>query len=294
MANKDLNPQGGVQGTSALYKYNSSPNTRAAVSQKVRILTPAYGGDAGLLYQIGVVSSFSAGSSARGADPIRGIGFGDQIAELVPGVTDPVSLSMERTLLYLSNGHQAMGYAGGIDGPVRTLQHHRWPFDVEQQLVFSSIADTEAPSSSNVKGLRDIDFSGQNATGSSRYNAGEVEDGAVDPNNQTRALVGTAGTGQKHKAIITYFEGCWITDIGFGDVAADSSIISQSMTVSVTDVHDLFSTYGEFMSTGNDPTIGQGASILYTDPGIALTRNEGVTNVAGTGNVTPVVGEAQT
>lgn len=278
MANSDLNPSNGVQGTSPLYKYNSSPNTRAAVSQKVRILTPAYGGDGGLLYQIGVVSSFDPGSSARGAEPIRGIGFGDQIAELVPGVTDPVSISMERTLLYLSNGHQAMGYAGGVDGPVRTLQHHRWPFDVEQQLVFSSIADTEAPTSANVNGLRDIDFSGQDATGSSRYNTNTdiASEGAVDPNNNTRAPSGSVGSGQKHRAIITYFEGCWITDIAFGAIAADSSIISQSMTVSVTDVHDLYSTYGEFMSTGNDPTIGQGTSILYTAGGEALTSNANV------------------
>jgi len=280
MANKDLNPSNGVQGTSPLYKYNASPNTRAVVSQKVRILTPAYGGDGGLLYQIGVVSSFDPGSSARSAEPIRGIGFGDQIAELVPGVTDPVSVSMERTLLYLSNGHQAFGYAGGIDGPVRTLQHHRWPFDIEQQLVFSSLADTEAPTASNVNGLRDIDFSGQDATGSSRYEANLdlTEDGATDPNNNTlgNGATATTGTGQKHRAIITYFEGCWITDMAFGAVAADSSIISQSMTVSVTDVHDLFSTYGEFMSTGNDPTIGQGNSILYTDTGAQLTANANV------------------
>jgi len=287
MANKDLNPSNGVQGTSPLYKYNSSPNTRAVVSQKVRILTPAYGGDGGLLYQIGVVSSFDPASSTRGAEPIRGIGFGDQIAELVPGVTDPVSISMERTLLYLSNGHQAFGYAGGIDGPVRTLQHHRWPFDIEQQLVFSSLADTEAPTASNVNGLRDIDFSGQDATGSSRYNPdlNTQEEGATDPNNGTLGLGAnaTAGTGQTHRAIITYFEGCWITDMAFGAVAADSSIISQSMSVAVTDVHDLFSTYGEFMSTGNDPTIGQGTSILYTDTGTQLTANAnvGATTPAG-------------
>ena len=54
--NKDMNPQAGIAGSSALYKFNSSPNTRAVVSQKCRILTPAYGSSDGLLYQIGVVA----------------------------------------------------------------------------------------------------------------------------------------------------------------------------------------------------------------------------------------------
>ena len=275
MPNNDLNPSGGVQGTSSLYKFNSSPNTRSVVSQKVRILTPAYGGDAGLLYQIGVVSSFSVSASSRGAEAIRGIGFGDQVAELVPGVTDPHELSFSRTLLYLSNSHQAFGYAGGVDGPVRTLQHHRWAFDVEQQLVFSSIADAEAPSTTNVNGLADVDFSGQNATGSERYNT-NFDVAGQDPNNATRANVGNQSTlGQKHKAIITYFEGCWMTSVGFGDLDAAGGIIASDVSAQVTDVHDLYSTYGEFMSTGNDPTIGQGSSIIY-DGTVTADRDFGV------------------
>ena len=237
--NTDLNPQGGVQGTSSLYKFNSSPNTRSVLSQKVRILTPAYGGEQGLLYQIGVVSSFDAGSSTRSVTEIRGVGFGDQIAELVPGVTDVHTISIERALLYLSNGHQAFGYAGGVDGAVRTLQQHRWPFDVEQQMVFSTVADKEAPQTNSVEGLVDINFENQDATGSGEYDE------------------------QIHKALITYFEGCWITDMGFGTVSTDGGIISQNISASVTDVHDLYSTYGEFMATGNDPTIEQGASIIY-------------------------------
>lgn len=272
MANNDLNPQNGVQGTSSLYKHNSSPNTRAVVSQKVRILTPAYGGEEGLLYQIGVVSSFAPGSSGRDAAAIRGIGFGDQIAELVPSVTGEHSFSAERALLYLSNGHQAFGYAGGIDGPVRTLQQHRWPFDVEQQMVFSTIADVEA-NGSTAQGLKDVDFSGQNATGSDQY---------VDEQGNSTA---------KHKALITYYEGCWITDMPFGDFSADGGIISQNIQAKVTDVHDLYSTYGEFMATGNDPTIGQGASILYSNYGadplldsVSASRSVGAT---ATGEVDP-------
>ncbi len=267
--NKDLNPQAGVQGSSALYKFNSSPNTRAVVSQKCRILTPAYGGD-DLLYQIGVVSSFSIGASARGAEAYRGVGFGDQIAELVPGVTGEHTLSFSRALLYLSNGHQAFGYAGGIDGPVRTLQQHRWPFDVEQQLVFSSIADTEASGRTDVAGLVDIDFSAQNATGG--YVPGEGAAGDAAPAAGGAADGGgaaaTVGPGNnKHRALITYCEGCWITSMDFGEMSADGGIIQQSIEATATDVHDLYSTYGEFMSTGNNPDAGQNGSLLYTPYG---------------------------
>jgi hypothetical protein len=260
MSNKDQNPQAGIQGSSALYKFNSSPNTRSVLSQKCRILTPAYGSNDGLLYQIGVVSSFSAGSSARGADPIRGVGFGDQVAELVPGVTGEHSLSFERALLYLSNAHQAFGYAGGIDGPVRTLQQHRWPFDVEQQIVFSSLADTET-ANATAEGLVDVDFTSQNATTDSVF---ETPVGVNPATGETVTRNDYVDSKQKHKALITYFEGCWMTDIGFGDISADGGVITQSVSATATDVHDLYSTYGEFMSTGNDPGLGQNSSLLYS------------------------------
>lgn len=246
MANTDSSPAKGAQGSSHIYDYNASPNTRAAISQKVRILSPVYKANAqnnSLLYQLGVVSSFTYDLS-RSVEDIRGIGFGDQIAERVPGVSEPVELSMERTLLYLSNGHQAFGFAGGVDGPVRTLQHHRWPFDIEQQLVFSSIADVEIKDREDSdfhKGIRDIDFSGQNVTGAQE----------------------TYGDNQKHKAIITYFEACWMTSITGANVAADSSMMTESIGCAVSDIHDLFSTYGEFLPSGNDPSIGQVGSIRY-------------------------------
>jgi len=125
LPNTDLNPQNGLQGTSYLYDYGTTPNTRTAVSQKVRILTPAYG-DNKALHQMGVLSQF-APTQSRAVEPVRGVGFGDQIAELVPGVTEPENGNFERALLYLCNLWQATGYAAGVDGPVRSLRHHRWP-----------------------------------------------------------------------------------------------------------------------------------------------------------------------
>jgi len=241
MANNDLNPvAGGPQGSSPLYRYGTTPNTRTAVSQKVRMMTPAYGGR-GLLYQIGVCSEISVGDTSRGTDMVRGVGFGDKIAERVPQVSEIGSLSFTRALLYLSNGHQAFGYAGGVDGAVRSLQHHRWPFDTEHQLVLSHLANAELGSDrDSVSGLKDIDFSGQNVTGAAE-----------------------AYSDQKLKAILSYYEGCWITSMGGITAAADGGQITQSIAADFTDLHDLFSTYGEFLPTGNDPTIGQNGSILY-------------------------------
>lgn len=242
MANNDLNPvAGGPQGSSALYKYGTTPNTRAVVSQKVRMMTPAYGGQ-GLLYQIGVCASIGTGATSRSVEPIRGVGFGDVIAEMVPGVAEAGDLSFSRALLYLSNHHQAFGYAGGVDGPVRSLRQHRWPFDTEMQLVLSHLANAELGTDSDgVLGLKDIDFSGQNVTGAAE-----------------------AYTSQKLKAIITYFEGCWINNMD--NISADAGggmIAAQSIAANFTDMHDLYSTYGEFMPTGNDPTLGQNGSALY-------------------------------
>ena len=139
--NTDINPSNGLQGSSYLYDYGTSPNTRVAVSQKVRVLAPAYG-TSSALFQVGVLSSFQP-SENRSVEEVRGIGFGDQIAELVPSVTTAMTASVERALLYMANLWQATGFAAGVDGPVRSLKHHKWPFDIEQQLVFSTLADMD-------------------------------------------------------------------------------------------------------------------------------------------------------
>ena len=107
MANTDLNPQKGLQGTSPVYDMGTTPNTRTAVSQKVRILTPAYG-TSSALFQMGVLYNF-APSQSRNIEEVRSIGFGDIVAELVPGNTDHPMANVERALLYLSNIWQATG-----------------------------------------------------------------------------------------------------------------------------------------------------------------------------------------
>lgn len=125
---------------SYIYRRGTTPNTRVVVSQKNKIYSVSY--DNAAFSQIGLCSSFSV-SQSRSVEAVRGIGYGDQVAELVPGLTDPISLSIERQLMYLSNAHQVFGYSGGVDGIVRSLKHHQWPFDIKHELVFSRIATEE-------------------------------------------------------------------------------------------------------------------------------------------------------
>jgi hypothetical protein len=242
--NSDLNPQGGVQGTSPLYRFGTSANTRSVVSQKVRILAPTYGVN-DVLYQIGVLGSFTP-SESKSVEAVRGIGFGDQVAELVPNVTDPMTLSFDRQLLYLSDLWQATGYASGVSGPMRSLKHHRWPFDIRQEIVFSVIADWEFSGGSNIQpgagfqgGVSALTFA-QNLGGSS-----------VDA---------TEGT---HNILVTFYEACWWTSGGNSGFTKDSALVSQSGEATCTDVHDASTTWGEFVNSGNDPSIGQLGSLAY-------------------------------
>lgn len=249
MPNKDLNPQNGIGGSSYLFDYGTSPNTRTAVSQKVRILAPVYGSNAKVLLQIGVLSSFTPNES-RNIEPLRGIGFGDKIAELVPSVTEPASADLERALLYLSNLWQTTGYAGGVSGPVRSLRHHRWPFDIEMQLVFSTLADLD------LTGQSGVGFTG----GAGTFDGGvkEIKYPAV-----TNDPSGVPGDLRGHTAIITLYEACWFNSYSISNINRDSGMLMESGSVNVSDVHDFSSEYGEFLATGNDPSIGQLGSVRF-------------------------------
>ena len=243
MANTDLNPQKGLQGTSPVYDMGTTPNTRTAVSQKVRILTPAYG-TSSALFQMGVLYNF-APTQNRNIEEVRSIGFGDIVAELVPGNTDHPTANVERALLYLSNIWQATGYAAGVDGPVRSLRHHRWPFDVEEQLVFSTLADN------------DLDSAGSGFNpGGGGYNGGVK---AIEFPEVTE-IAGISGGG--HTALLTMYEACW-WGAWSRTYNRDTAIITETGDINITDTHDFSSVYGEFLATGNDPTIGQLGSIRY-------------------------------
>ncbi len=250
MAAQDSNPNNGFQGSSYIYRTGTSPNTRTAVSQKVQILTPLYGSNANQLLRIGALSSFSPNES-RGIEPLRGVGMGDQIAELVPSVTEPMSADVERALLYQSNLWQSFGYAAGFQGPVRSLRHHRWPFDIKMELVFSTLADYD------LTGQSGVGFEGAGGTfqgGVRQINFPPVTN---DPN-------GNPGDLRSHTSIVTLFEACWFTSWSLTNISKDAGMLMESGGVQVTDVHDLSSEYGEFLATGNDPTLGQLGSIRFT------------------------------
>jgi hypothetical protein len=275
MPNLDNNPQNGVGGTSYLYDFGTSPNTRTAVNQKVRIITPHYG-NINAMHQMGVVSAFNP-TTSRTIDNVRGIGFGDQIAELVPSVTEPLTASFERALLYLCNLWQAAGYAAGVDGPVRSLAHHKWPFDVEQQLVFSSLADQDL-------GVANVGLAGTAGTFDGGVKA--ISYPMVTPDAKRGNYPGGFPTDRGHSAVITIFEACWFNSWNIS-YAKDAGAIMETGDMTVSDVHDFASVYGEFLATGNDPTIGQLGSIRFAEQGFAVAQAGG--GIAGGGIISPFV-----
>lgn len=186
---------------SYIFRKGVTPNTLSVISSKNRIF--AYN-STGKLVQIGVLATFDP-SEARTIEPVRGIGFGDQIAELVPGVTDPMNISVTRTALYLSNVFQVFGYKAGVDGICRSLKHHRWPFDIRQEVVFSALA-------------------AENTDGSV---AGNVDKVTVDSRDEKGVY--------NQYAILTFYEACWISDYSVS-YASDAALVQESVTINVSDI----------------------------------------------------------
>lgn len=191
-----------------IFRRGVTPNTLSVISSKNRIYAVnSLGNNA----QIGVIATFDP-SEARTIEPIRGIGFGDKIAELVPGVTDPMTISVTRTALYLANIYQVFGFKSGIDGVTRSLRHHRWPFDIQQEIVFSTFASE-----------RETGVSPATGTGF------DTPQGMVN--------IGTSfKTGEGTEALITIYEGCWISDYSVS-YAADTALVQETVTINVSDVY---------------------------------------------------------
>lgn len=208
-----------------IYRMGTAPNTRAAVSQKNKV----YGYTVGVagFQQLGVISEFGFDES-RTIDPVRGVGYGDQVAELVPSVTDPMTLTVNKTLLYTANIFQILGYKGGIDGLARSLRHHRWPFDIKQELVFSELASLQDPNGVS-----------QEAT---------VTTGPTSADNPIVTP----------RALLTFYEGCWLNSYS-ASFASDSAMVAENSSVTVTDIIDGVSQYGEFIDTGLAPVTANGS-----------------------------------
>jgi len=203
----------------------TSPNTRAVVSQKNKVFgySLVNGGNGTQFAQLGALSEFGFDES-RSIDPYRGVGYGDMVAELVPGVTEPMTLTINKTLLYAANLYQLFGYKGGVSGLVRSLRHHRWPFDIKQEIVFS-----------------DVDTVGANGTTNTTTAATGTATGTATTNGTVSV---TGGNG-----LVTVFEGCWMNSYN-ASFTSDAAIVAENSSVTVTDVHDGTSSYTETMDTG--------------------------------------------
>jgi hypothetical protein len=124
-----------------IYRRGASPNTSLLNTQRVRL----YSWDAddqGVLTQIGLVQTWNP-SQTRAVEAGRGIGFGDKIAELGVGVTD-LTATCTVLMMYLRDIMQIFGYKAGSSGIVRSLQHHRWPFDVKESIAIPKLKDQDA------------------------------------------------------------------------------------------------------------------------------------------------------
>jgi hypothetical protein len=178
-----------------IYRKGVSPNTRVLNPQRVRVYS--LDADTQLQTQIGLIQTWNP-SDTRAIEPVRGIGFGDQIAELAVGVTD-LSATATIMMMYLRDIQQMFGYKAGSSGLIRSLKHHQWPFDVYETIILPSY----------LKGGEGID---------------------------TRALNNEMDKSLSTSVIGTWYEGCWMSDFSKTfDIGATS--VTQDMTCQVSDVY---------------------------------------------------------
>jgi hypothetical protein len=220
-----------------LYRDGATPNTRTMISSKNKVYSYAAGQSG--FSRIGVMTSFDP-SESRAIEQVRGVGYGDQIAELVPGITDAMTISVVRTALYLSNVYQVFGYFSGVDGLVRSLKHHKWPFDIKQEVVFSEIASDS------------FQRIGTN----------------VSPELPASTITtAPSASGGNINALITVYEACWLSSYS-ASYPNDQTPVAENVEITVSDVLDGRSVYNEFVETGNSPlsgTNGQLGSVRFRD-----------------------------
>lgn len=220
-----------------IYKQGHAPEgIRTLIPSKNRIFSPQ-AGQSGLTL-IGNLSSFST-SESRTVEAVRGIGKGVQIAELVPGVVEPLQISAQFFALYLADIHQIFGYNGGVDGFVRSLKHHQWPFDIKSEIVLSRLVMNEPGASGNTGALG---MGTQAATTDGLFNV---------------------ASNYSERAIVTIFEACWIQS--YSKESADTSVmVTENVEIVVSDVIDGRYTLGLGAATGNEPSSPSGGSLKHS------------------------------
>lgn len=118
-------------------RQNPTPNTHTVLSMKTKFYTIPVGETQPVL--LGMADSVER-SQSRSIKALRGVGYGDKIAELVPQYSEAPSLTVNRAALYLQTIQQALGYSAHSSGLVRALNHHKWPFDVIEEVILSELA----------------------------------------------------------------------------------------------------------------------------------------------------------
>jgi hypothetical protein len=241
-----------VTTTNYIYRMGTAPNVRSAISQKNKVYGYAVGAKG--FVQVGVISEFSTDES-RTIDAARGVGFGDQIAELVPSITEPMTMTLNRTLLNTANVFQTVGYKAGIDGIARSLKHHRWPFDIKQELVFSEISTQQ-----------DVGAGPNAQPATLPYGTQPSQQFIFNPAATPILAV---------EALFTYFEGCWFNSYS-ASFTSDAAMVAENASVTVSDIIDGVSQYGEFIDTGLAPIsdngqAGAGFSLRFASNSAAAT-----------------------
>ena len=123
-----------------IYREGVSPNTRLLNPQRVRVFS--IDADDSVYQPIGLIQTWNP-TDTRAVEPVRGIGFGDQVAELAVGVTD-LSATATVMMMYLRDIQQLFGYKAGSSGLIRSLKHHQWPFDVYETILIPKYIETQA------------------------------------------------------------------------------------------------------------------------------------------------------
>jgi hypothetical protein len=131
----------------------------------------------------------------------------------------------------MSNIFQAVGYHGGVDGTVRSLAHHRWPFDIKEELVFSEIMS--ALSTGDTTGAKEAAANREVALGTSGSGYEAV---TAAPTGGHASVPGSSNKSFNREALITVYEACWITSVS-RSITKDQSIIMENGDFQVTDVH---------------------------------------------------------
>lgn len=203
---------------SYIYQQGSTPNTSLLNSQKVKVFAAHPGGADPTANQIGLLQTWSP-SQSRPTEPVRGIGHGDRVAEQSVGVTE-LTGSLSIAVMYLVNIMQVLGYNAGSAGIIRSLKHHRWPFDIKEQIIIP-------------------DFIKKDLT----YQQGSNKTSGVSNGN----------------IIQTYYEGCWMQDYNIS-FEIGASTIMQDCSVNITDIYDPAvgrGAYGEQLEDRDPATISK-------------------------------------